>query len=143
MFLNCYIIIIILDGWNAIDFHRRCDEKGATLTIVKTSDGYVFGGYSDQSWSDTSALSDTDEEVIMSSNDAFLFSLKCHGGLAPMKMRIKSGQNKYAVHSSSSKGPSFGSNDLTVGNYNCNLKEGFTYISTYHMSCLMVHQKHS
>jgi len=39
------------DGWTASDFHRMCDGKVATFTVVKSSDGYVFGGYSDVAWS--------------------------------------------------------------------------------------------
>jgi hypothetical protein len=70
------------DGWNVSDFHGKCDDKGATVTIVKTSEGYVFGGYNDQSWAGSG--------VFKSSNEAFMFSLNCHGGLAPMKMKIKS-----------------------------------------------------
>ena len=49
------------DGWNISDFHGKCDDKGATVTIVKTSEGYVFGGYNDQSWAGSG--------VFKSSND--------------------------------------------------------------------------
>jgi len=38
------------DGWGASDFHRMCDDKGATVTVVKSSDGYIFGGYTDVAW---------------------------------------------------------------------------------------------
>ena len=37
------------DGWAAADFHSRCDNKGPTVTIVK-SGTYIFGGYADTSW---------------------------------------------------------------------------------------------
>jgi hypothetical protein len=33
------------DGWDADDFHRFCDIKGWTLTIIKTTDNYIFGGF--------------------------------------------------------------------------------------------------
>jgi hypothetical protein len=33
------------DGWDACDFHRWCDSKGATITVVKCTEGNVFGGY--------------------------------------------------------------------------------------------------
>ena len=39
------------DGMNAGSFHQRCDGAGATVTVVKTTDGHVFGGYADKSWS--------------------------------------------------------------------------------------------
>ena len=27
-----------------------CDGKGATVTVVKSSDGYIFEGYTDVAW---------------------------------------------------------------------------------------------
>jgi len=38
------------DGFKAKNFHDCCDNKGATLTLVKGEDGRVFGGYTDISW---------------------------------------------------------------------------------------------
>lgn len=38
------------DGWHASDFHRECDGEGATVTIVRTTDGHVFGGHLTESW---------------------------------------------------------------------------------------------
>ena len=37
------------DGWAAADFHSCCDNKGPTVTIVKSGD-YIFGGYADKPW---------------------------------------------------------------------------------------------
>jgi hypothetical protein len=36
------------DGFRGADFHAKCDDKGATVTIVKSTEGRIFGGYSDQ-----------------------------------------------------------------------------------------------
>jgi len=38
------------DGFNASSFHDKCDGKGSTLTIAKSSSGHVFGGYAVNSW---------------------------------------------------------------------------------------------
>ena len=38
------------DGSSSKDFHSRCDNKGATITIIETSSGYKFGGYTDLGW---------------------------------------------------------------------------------------------
>ena len=38
------------DGWAASTFHRNCDGRGPTVTIIKAYD-YIFGGYTDVSWS--------------------------------------------------------------------------------------------
>ena len=37
------------NGWNASNFHSCCDNKGPTLTVVK-SGNYIFGGYTEQHW---------------------------------------------------------------------------------------------
>ena len=37
------------DGWKAKDFHRHCNSKGPTVTLVRVGD-YIFGGYTDQNW---------------------------------------------------------------------------------------------
>ena len=49
------------------DFHRKCDNKGATVTIIETTKGRRFGGYTSLSW-DSSSEWKNDKE-------AFLFSL--------------------------------------------------------------------
>ena len=36
-------------GWSSETFHRNCDNKGPTVTIVRVGI-YIFGGYSDKSW---------------------------------------------------------------------------------------------
>ena len=105
------------DGWNASDFHSKCNNKGATITVVKTSEGYVFGGYADQSWASSGSWK--------SSNEAFLFSLKCHGGLGPTKMKLKSGQSAYATYNYSDYGPAFGrGDDICIGANGNSLKTG-------------------
>jgi len=39
------------DGFTASAFHTKCDNKGATITIVKAkNNGNVFGGYNPKSW---------------------------------------------------------------------------------------------
>ena len=37
------------NGWSSSNFHSCCDNKGPTVTIVK-SGNYIFGGYSDMPW---------------------------------------------------------------------------------------------
>ena len=38
------------DGWAAADFHRLCDNKGPTVTLVKSSAGRISGGFTTVSW---------------------------------------------------------------------------------------------
>ncbi|TNV83974.1 hypothetical protein FGO68_gene9601 [Halteria grandinella] len=38
------------DGFGAEDFHKTCDKKGATITIVQTTTDHVIGGYTNDPW---------------------------------------------------------------------------------------------
>ncbi|KAK3749967.1 hypothetical protein QZH41_000265 [Actinostola sp. cb2023] len=39
------------DGWKASTFHSNCDSfKGPTMVVIKSTGGYIFGGYTAQSW---------------------------------------------------------------------------------------------
>ena len=37
-------------GWGSYDFHRCCNKKGWTLVILKTTKGYIFGGFTTLDW---------------------------------------------------------------------------------------------
>ena len=37
--------------YTAKSFHEYCDDKGPTLIVIKSSGGWIFGGYTTQSWS--------------------------------------------------------------------------------------------
>ena len=39
-----------IDGEDASVFHSKCDEKGATITVLKVLDGSQCGGYTPLSW---------------------------------------------------------------------------------------------
>ena len=38
------------DGSNASYFHKYCDNKGPTLTLIHTNKGKIFGGYTPINW---------------------------------------------------------------------------------------------
>jgi BTB/POZ domain-containing protein KCTD9 len=38
------------DGFKAIDFHSRCDDKGPTICVIKSELGKTFGGYFNLNW---------------------------------------------------------------------------------------------
>ena len=88
------------DGWAAADFHRMCDDKGATITVVKNSDGYIFGGYTDVAWGTNHSFK--------SSSVSFLYSLKDHAGIGPVKMPMKITKRLFAVYHHPNNGPGFG-----------------------------------
>ncbi len=39
------------DGFEASKFHMKCDSKSNTFIIIKSTNGFVFGGYTEQVWS--------------------------------------------------------------------------------------------
>jgi hypothetical protein len=39
-----------IDGWKEYDFHRCCDKKGWTVTIVETTKDFIFGVFSTAEW---------------------------------------------------------------------------------------------
>ena len=56
------------DGWMSKDFHSLCDNKGATITLIKTDDGWVCGGFTSLSW-DTSGSWKCDQLSMLFSVD--------------------------------------------------------------------------
>jgi hypothetical protein len=42
------------DGFEASDFHSCCDNKPNTLTIVKSTSGNIFGGFTSVEWNSIS-----------------------------------------------------------------------------------------
>jgi hypothetical protein len=69
-----YIVFQLLyrssrDGSQPKKFHKRCDNKGPTLTIIRDTDGNVFGGFTSMSWN-------KGVEGYIYDEHAFLFTLK-------------------------------------------------------------------
>ncbi|KAL9954761.1 hypothetical protein ACROYT_G042336 [Oculina patagonica] len=87
------------DGFTAATFHSRCDNKGPTVTIVKSGNN-IFGGFTEKSWVSSAPY------IIC--EDAFLFSMVNPYGLGPTKMPLKSHGKNYAIYSDISYGPTFG-----------------------------------
>jgi hypothetical protein len=89
------------DGWNSSDFHAKCDNEGETLTLIKCTDGYVFGGYASVSWKSGSGSS-------QSAPGSFLFSLHGPSGEGSVKLHLKDPNGEFAMRYDSSHGPTFG-----------------------------------
>jgi len=93
---------------DAASFHGKCDDKGSTLTIVETTDGYFLGGYSDVSWISSAS------HQWGHSNKAFLFV--AGRDTPPQKMKIYDQEKKiYAVCHNENYGPTFGGGLLVQG----------------------------
>ena len=42
-----------VDTFATSAFHAKCDNVAGTLTIVKTTDGKIIGGFTNQTWNHT------------------------------------------------------------------------------------------
>ena len=81
------------------NFHKKCDNKGATLVAVKDTKGNVFGGCLTQPWTG-SGHDKTD-------NTAWLFTLKNAAKVGPTKLPFKK-DSGYSSHLDDSDcGPEF------------------------------------
>jgi len=94
------IYIATRDGFSGNIFHQKCDNITPTITIIKTPNGNIFGGYTPCNW-------------IVSTNgylydqNSFLFSLINTLG-KPLKI-VHSGSNLNSIYSIANYGPTFGS----------------------------------
>ena len=112
------------DGFRGYDFHRRSDGKLKTLSIIKETGGFVFGGYTSTAWSERVNTYTYDTK-------AFLYTFK-NPNNSPMKLELKRADGYQAMHSYSSYGPTYGGHDLHVadnsnGNTNSHLNLGVNY----------------
>ena len=106
------------NGTNSKDFHKFCDNKGPTLTLVKTTKNKIFGGFTPLNWDNKGGQLNDD------SNQTFIFSLNL---IKKYDMINKGGKGIYC---SNKWGPDFGADDfgikedmnngVTYANKNCN-----------------------
>ena len=82
------------------EFHKRCDNMGPTLSLIKNEKGHIFGGYASISW--------TSEGNNKNDPQAFLFTLTNIYNTEPTKFPSKSKGNE--VYHGKDYGPIFGTN---------------------------------
>jgi hypothetical protein len=56
-------------GWERSKFHELCDEKGPTITVMKSKAARVFGGFAMQSWDSEDKGWKADEKALIYSID--------------------------------------------------------------------------
>ena len=82
------------DGDSAEIFHNKCDDIPFTLTVIKSTDGYKFGGFTEETWEG--------EDTTKKDYNAFCFSLT--------KNKIYDViNNENAIVCDPAMGPTFGS----------------------------------
>ena len=88
------------DGGTGKNFHSHCDNKGPTLTLINSTNGYIFGGFISISW-------EGPENWTYKSNDdsAFIFSID-------NKIKYPIQNKSCVIYNQINYGPDFGSNDI-------------------------------
>ena len=106
-------------GWEPSKFHELCDEKGPTITVMKSKAGRVFGGFAMQSW-------DSKTGDFKADDKAFIYSID-----RQQIYRVIDAQK--ALYCSSSYCPCFGYAALGLGRLSPLNKEngGYCYTNGY------------
>ncbi|KAL9644560.1 hypothetical protein ABK040_009424 [Willaertia magna] len=103
------------DGYASNVFHSKCDNKGATITIIKSTTGCVFGGYTNINW-DTSGQYKFNNQTCLFS----LFGPNNEPRFVKLENNGPHHSNQYSIYCDQSYGPAFGGgHDFYICN-NCN-----------------------
>jgi hypothetical protein len=97
------------DGATAATFHAHCDEQGPTLTLIKDTDGNVFGGYTQKDWGSPEVWE------FVSDPAAFLISVFNPYGAPPMLFSSIGG--RCSILRDLSYGPYFGGGIWVTGTF--------------------------
>jgi hypothetical protein len=100
------------DGFRASNFHEKCDNQTNTLTLIETTKGFIFDGFTPIPWDSSSGYK------LDNSGKSFLFSLKNPRNNEPRKFMLMN--ERHAIGCYSSYGPYFPSNQDMVMYENCN-----------------------
>ena len=99
-------------------FHSYCDGKGPTITIIRTTNNRIFGGFTAATWESDSWKNDP---------AAFIFSLD-------LQQKYPVVTTAHAIRCHSSYGPTFGGGfDLLVSNNSNANKESYLNSSSYNL----------
>jgi hypothetical protein len=135
-------------GFLPKDFHSKCDDKSNTLTIIKSSNGYVFGGYTSFEWEPIQIYIDNDSDeydseeynsdddeyddnygyegyALKSDPEMFIFSFVNKANTPLKYTECKS------IYCDPSYGPAFGSNgvELALTKGSNKVMNGASYLS--------------
>ena len=113
------------DGFGANTFHSRCNNKGPTMTIIRSSNYYLFGGYTSVAW--------TSSGSHKADFNAFLFTLTNPHNIPPTKYPVQPATIQYSIYDYIGSGPAFGGGcDMNVySNSNSNESSFFGFPHTY------------
>ena len=97
-----------VDGFSANSFHSKCGSIRNTLTIIKTTNSFTFGGFTSSDWSTNGNMN----SIYKYDANAFIFSLVNNYNIS---VRMNATQPQNAILASYYNGPTFGnSNDIYI-----------------------------
>ena len=104
-------------GFDGKLFHNKCDEKGPTITIIRSQHNHVFGGFTNQSWDSKSKFKKDNKAwiYVLRAKKEILSKYSFH---LPLTFDIKRERN--AIYCHSDCGPCFGQDIIIFNNSNVN-----------------------
>lgn len=110
-------------GFRAADFHAKCDNRANTITLIQTTKGYIFGGYTQARW--------TSDNKYHRDSSAFLFSL-VNKFNKPAVCRISNSNKDHAIFGSPVHGPIFGNtHDICICDNSNALTHSYSSVLSY------------
>ena len=109
------IFTMSVNGSSSDDFHNYCDNKGPTLTLVKTTQNKIFGGFTPLSLDNNSGF------ICDKDNQTFIFSLNL------MKKYDMINRENSAIQCNRFYGPYFGVCDFGI---RADMKKGNSYANS-------------
>jgi hypothetical protein len=115
------------DGFQASNFHAKCDNQSNTLTLIETTKGFIFGGFTPVSWNSLSG------SKADNTKKSFLFTLKNPRNSEGRKFLISN--TSCAIYCSSSYGPTFGGGSEIYVCDSCNTDtSSYTNFGSYYVN---------
>ena len=93
------LIVCCRDGFSASDFHKHCDNNGPTLTVIRSTNNHLFGGYTPLPWDSSN--------IFKTHKDMFIFTPSNPHNIPPTKYSIKPNPSN-GIYCHSLYGPVFG-----------------------------------
>jgi hypothetical protein len=120
-------------GFDTKAFHHQCDHHGNTVTIMRDSSNYVFGGYTPVAWEnrirDQMKLGIPTKAKDDSCTSFIFICANPKQITEPKKFMLYPEKKNEAIYCDEDFGPSFG-NDLIIRN-NCNKPGNCEFVLGY------------
>jgi hypothetical protein len=78
-------------GYTAKDFHTKCDNKGPTVTVIRTKDNITFGGFTSINWNDKNEELNDEKSFLFSFDKNKIYKIKKTPGLHAISCRANLG----------------------------------------------------